>query len=151
VADPFVIALERVPGLTVVTAERASGSLQKPRIPDVCTGVGVESKARNFRRSLSTRASTLDGRSCLRKPSTMTRPQCACSRANGCAPTVQATTIRRLSNDLKSSRGGPSVCTHLDRRPANPDRSDLSMRDGNNGMIAGRPKRNWTNWHGAGS
>ena len=42
VADPFVIALARVRGLTVVTAERASGSLQKPRIPDVCAGVGVK-------------------------------------------------------------------------------------------------------------
>lgn len=42
VADPFVIALARVQGLTVVTAERASGSPQKPRIPDVCAGVGVK-------------------------------------------------------------------------------------------------------------
>ena len=42
VADPFVIALARVQGLAVVTAERASGSLQKPRIPDVCAGVGVK-------------------------------------------------------------------------------------------------------------
>jgi len=41
VADPFVIALARVQGLTVVTAERASGSPQKPRIPDVCAGLGV--------------------------------------------------------------------------------------------------------------
>jgi hypothetical protein len=41
VADPFVIALARVQGLTVVTAERASGSLQKPRIPDVCASLGV--------------------------------------------------------------------------------------------------------------
>lgn len=42
VADPFVIALARVQGLTVITAERASGSPQKPRIPDVCAGVGVK-------------------------------------------------------------------------------------------------------------
>ncbi len=42
VADPFVIALARVQGLTVVTAERGSGSPQKPRIPDVCAGVGVK-------------------------------------------------------------------------------------------------------------
>jgi hypothetical protein len=42
VADPFVIALARVQGLTVVTAERASGSPRKPRIPDVCAGVGVK-------------------------------------------------------------------------------------------------------------
>ena len=41
VADPFVIALARVKELTVVTAERASGSPQKPRIPDVCADVGV--------------------------------------------------------------------------------------------------------------
>jgi hypothetical protein len=26
----------------VITAERASGSAQKPRIPDVCTGIGVK-------------------------------------------------------------------------------------------------------------
>lgn len=42
VADPFVIALAQVQGLTVVTAERASGSPQKPRIPDVCAGLGVK-------------------------------------------------------------------------------------------------------------
>jgi len=42
VADPFVIALARVQGLTVVSAERASGSPQKPRIPDVCAGLGVK-------------------------------------------------------------------------------------------------------------
>jgi hypothetical protein len=40
-ADPFVIALAQVPGLTVVSAERASASAQKPRIPDVCAGIGV--------------------------------------------------------------------------------------------------------------
>lgn len=45
VADPFVIALARVQGLTVVTAERASRSSQKPRIPDVCAGVGVKGVA----------------------------------------------------------------------------------------------------------
>jgi hypothetical protein len=42
VADPFVIALAHVQGLTMVTAERASGSPQKPRIPDVCAGIGVK-------------------------------------------------------------------------------------------------------------
>jgi hypothetical protein len=42
VADPFVIALAQVQGLTVVTAERASGSVQKPRMPDVCAGLGVK-------------------------------------------------------------------------------------------------------------
>ncbi len=50
VADPFVIALERVQGLTVVTAERASGSPQKPRIPDVCAGVGVKCVVRSSAR-----------------------------------------------------------------------------------------------------
>ena len=40
VADPFVIALARGQRLTVVTAERASGSPLKPRIPDVCAGLG---------------------------------------------------------------------------------------------------------------
>jgi hypothetical protein len=42
VADPFVIALACVHGLTVVTAERATGSPQKPRIPDACGGIGVK-------------------------------------------------------------------------------------------------------------
>jgi hypothetical protein len=36
VADPFVIVLARAQGLTVVTAERASGSPQKPRIIVAC-------------------------------------------------------------------------------------------------------------------
>lgn len=40
-ADPFVIALAQVQGFTVVTAERASTSAQKPRIPDVCAAIAV--------------------------------------------------------------------------------------------------------------
>jgi hypothetical protein len=46
VADPFVIALARVQGLTVITAERASGSPQEPRIPYVCA---LRPKARRSR------------------------------------------------------------------------------------------------------
>jgi uncharacterized protein DUF4411 len=38
-ADPFVIALARVRGLAVVSAERSKPS--KPKIPDVCTAKGV--------------------------------------------------------------------------------------------------------------
>lgn len=41
-ADPFVIALARVHGCAVVTGERPSGSLRRPKIPDVCRAVGVE-------------------------------------------------------------------------------------------------------------
>ncbi|MBN2266337.1 MAG: DUF4411 family protein [Candidatus Aminicenantes bacterium] len=40
-ADPFVIGLAMVEGCTVVTGERLSGSLAKPRIPDVCTALEV--------------------------------------------------------------------------------------------------------------
>jgi uncharacterized protein DUF4411 len=39
--DPWVIALARVRGLSVVSAERASGSLIKPKIPDVCKDLSV--------------------------------------------------------------------------------------------------------------
>jgi hypothetical protein len=38
-ADPFVIGLARVKGLTVVSAERSKPS--KPKIPDVCLAKGV--------------------------------------------------------------------------------------------------------------
>jgi hypothetical protein len=41
VADPFVIAFARVNSLTVVTAERPSGSTRRPRIPDVCSGLSI--------------------------------------------------------------------------------------------------------------
>ena len=40
-ADPFVIALAQVKGLTVVTAEGLSGSLERPKIPDVCKALGI--------------------------------------------------------------------------------------------------------------
>lgn len=40
--DPWVIALARSRGLTVVTAEKATGGLTKPRIPDVCKDLGIE-------------------------------------------------------------------------------------------------------------
>lgn len=35
-ADPFVVGLAMVSGLTVVTYEKHSGNLEKPNIPDVC-------------------------------------------------------------------------------------------------------------------
>jgi hypothetical protein len=41
VGDPWVIALAFVRGLTVVTGEKASGNLLKPKIPDVCKDLGV--------------------------------------------------------------------------------------------------------------
>lgn len=40
-ADPFVIALAKVRGASVVTSERPSGSLDKPKIPDVCEAMGI--------------------------------------------------------------------------------------------------------------
>ena len=41
-ADPFVIALAKVEGMTVVTEEKPTGSLQSnPKIPDVCGAIGV--------------------------------------------------------------------------------------------------------------
>ena len=39
--DPFVIALVNVKGAIVVTGERPSGSLNKPKIPDVCEAMGI--------------------------------------------------------------------------------------------------------------
>jgi hypothetical protein len=41
-ADPFVIATARVHGCAVVTGEKATGTIQKPNIPDVCAALGVE-------------------------------------------------------------------------------------------------------------
>lgn len=41
-ADPFVIALAQVEGLIVVTAEGLSGSLDRPKIPDVCKALGIQ-------------------------------------------------------------------------------------------------------------
>jgi hypothetical protein len=40
-ADPFVIALAKVTASTVVTNEVALGSLERPRIPDVCDALGI--------------------------------------------------------------------------------------------------------------
>ena len=40
-ADPWVIALAKVEGGKVITGERKSGSLEKPKMPDVCEAVGV--------------------------------------------------------------------------------------------------------------
>jgi len=42
VADPFVIGLAQINSCAVVTAERASGSLNRPKIPDVCRDLGIE-------------------------------------------------------------------------------------------------------------
>jgi hypothetical protein len=41
--DPWVIALAHARTLTVVTAERATGSLDRPKIPDVCGDMGIAS------------------------------------------------------------------------------------------------------------
>jgi hypothetical protein len=41
-ADPFVIALALVQGVTVITEEKLTGNDQKPHIPDVCVALGVE-------------------------------------------------------------------------------------------------------------
>ena len=40
-ADPFVIALAKLRKAIVVTGERPSGSLDKPKIPDVCDAIGI--------------------------------------------------------------------------------------------------------------
>lgn len=39
--DPWVIALAISKNLSVVTAEAPSGTLEKPRIPDVCDAMGI--------------------------------------------------------------------------------------------------------------
>jgi Domain of unknown function (DUF4411) len=39
--DPWVIGLAKVRGLTLVTAEKPGGTLSRPRIPDVCAGLGI--------------------------------------------------------------------------------------------------------------
>jgi predicted nucleic acid-binding protein len=41
VGDPWVVALALVRGLTVVTGEKASGNLAKPKIPDVCKDLSL--------------------------------------------------------------------------------------------------------------
>jgi hypothetical protein len=40
--DPWVIALAQERGLTVVTAEKPTGSLTRPKIPDVCQDLGID-------------------------------------------------------------------------------------------------------------
>lgn len=40
-ADPFVIGLARARGGLVVTEETLSNNLERPRIPDVCSAIGV--------------------------------------------------------------------------------------------------------------
>ncbi|MEO7196734.1 MAG: DUF4411 family protein [Pseudonocardiaceae bacterium] len=40
-ADPFVIGLARAHGGIVVTEETPTGNLERPRIPDVCSALGV--------------------------------------------------------------------------------------------------------------
>lgn len=39
--DPWVIALARARQMAVVTAEKATGKPQKPKIPDVCKELGI--------------------------------------------------------------------------------------------------------------
>lgn len=41
-ADPWVIALAKLRGGTVLTLEQPSGNLDRPKIPDVCNALGVE-------------------------------------------------------------------------------------------------------------
>jgi hypothetical protein len=41
IGDPWVIALAQARGLTVVTGEKSTGTLLKPKIPDVCKDLGV--------------------------------------------------------------------------------------------------------------
>jgi Domain of unknown function (DUF4411) len=40
-ADPWVVALAKITGRTVVTCEKQTGNDRNPRIPDVCIGLGV--------------------------------------------------------------------------------------------------------------
>lgn len=40
-ADPFVIALAKINGGIVITEERNSGTLEKPKIPFVCNHYGI--------------------------------------------------------------------------------------------------------------
>lgn len=39
--DPWVIALAQARSLTVVTGEKSTGSLVRPKIPDVCKDLGI--------------------------------------------------------------------------------------------------------------
>ena len=40
-ADPFVIALARIRNCTVVSGEKRSNSLARPKIPNVCDALGI--------------------------------------------------------------------------------------------------------------
>ncbi len=40
-ADPFIIATAKVKGLTIVTEEKVTGTLNRPNIPDVCNDYGL--------------------------------------------------------------------------------------------------------------
>lgn len=40
--DPIVIALAKIRNAAVLTDENRSGSLRKPRIPDVCLALGID-------------------------------------------------------------------------------------------------------------
>jgi hypothetical protein len=40
-ADPFVIALARMRGATVVTGEGSDGTANRPKIPFVCEQLGI--------------------------------------------------------------------------------------------------------------
>jgi len=40
-ADPWIIALAKEQSMTVVTGEKLSGNLDKPKIPDVCADYGI--------------------------------------------------------------------------------------------------------------
>jgi hypothetical protein len=42
-ADPFVVALAKINGASVITGERATNSLDRPNIPDVCAALGIRS------------------------------------------------------------------------------------------------------------
>ena len=41
IGDPWVIALAQARGLTVVTGEKATGNMARPKIPDVCRDLGL--------------------------------------------------------------------------------------------------------------
>jgi len=41
-ADPFVIAVAEVNGVTVVSGEIPSNNPRKPKIPDVCSAMGIK-------------------------------------------------------------------------------------------------------------
>ena len=43
IADPFVIAVAKVRGLSVVTGEKRKGNPARPKIPDVCDAYGIKS------------------------------------------------------------------------------------------------------------